>query len=145
MALQLEWLAGLGPAMPAVVVAGPETDTRLAAHRSPRVELKGRVSRPQLIALLQSCSALLIHTRGGAGAVTRIPEALLAGVPVIANSNAARDQHGTPGVHVYDSIGEFRALVLAPPQLPPAPLPPAAASARFVQEISRLAGPTLPP
>ena len=138
MRVQLDWLAELGEAAPRVVVAGPETDTRFAAHRSPRVELLGRVPRPQLVTLLESCAALLIHTTGGAGAVTRIPEALFAGVPVIANANAARDQYNTPGVHVYDSPAEFRALALAPPALPPVPLPPGAACARFVEEISRL-------
>lgn len=144
MAVQLDWLATLGPSAPRVIVAGPETESRFAAHRSPRVEILGRVPRPQLVTLLESCSALLIHTTAGAGAVTRIPEALLAGVPVIANSNAARDQYGTAGVHVYDSPAEFNALALAPPPIPPTPLPPGAASVRFVREISRLATPAIP-
>jgi hypothetical protein len=139
MAVQLEWLAALGPDMPPVIVVGPETDTRFAAYRSRQVQLLVRVPRPQLVTLLESCSALLIHTTGGAGAVTRIPEALLSGVPVIANSNAARDQHGMPGVHVYDSPAEFRALALTPLPLPPAPSPPTTSNARFVEEISRLA------
>lgn len=139
MTVQLDWLAKLGPSMPHIIVVGPETETRFAPYRSSRVELLGRVPRTQLVALLESCAALLIHTIAGAGAVTRIPEALLAGVPVIANSNAARDQHGTAGVHVYDSQAEFRALVLAPPSQPPAPPTPGAAATRFVEEISRLA------
>ena len=138
MSVQLGWLAEMGEGAPRVVVAGPETDTRLAAHRSPRVKLLGRIPRPPLVALLESCAALLIHTTGGAGAVTRIPEALLAGVPVIANANAARDQYDTPGVNLYNSPAEFRALALAPPSLPPVPLPPTAACTRFVEEISRL-------
>ncbi len=139
MALQLEWLAALGDSMPDVVVAGPETESRLVAHQSPKIKLLGRIPRAELVALLESCSALLLHTAGGAGAVTRIPEALLAGVPIIANANAARDQHGTPGVHLYESPDEFRALALAPPPMPIAPPPPRAAIARFKDDISHLA------
>jgi hypothetical protein len=85
------------------------------------------------------CSALLIHTVAGAGAVTRIPEALLAGIPVIANSNAARDQFGTPGVHVYANRAEFAALVRARLPVPPAPPAPAAAGLRFTAQLRRLA------
>jgi hypothetical protein len=138
MALQLGWLAegGLSPAD--IVVAGPQTDTILATHRAPHVRLLGHVSREALVELLIGCSALLIHTSGGAGAVTRIPEALLAGVPVVANSNAARDQHGTPGVHVYESPAEFRALVSAALPLPPAPPPPVAEAGRFLEVVSNL-------
>ena len=139
MTLQLEWLATLGDSMPAVVVAGPETQSRLAMHQNPKIKLLGRIPRAQLIGLLESSSALLLHTSGGAGAVTRIPEALLAGVPVIANPNAARDQHGAPGVHLYESPDEFRALALAPPPMPAAPSAPRAAIARFKDEIAQLA------
>jgi hypothetical protein len=70
--------------------------------------------------------------------VTRIPEALLSGIPVIANRNAARDQHGTPGVHVYDDRDEFIALALASLPVPPAPPRPLAAEKRFQAALSKL-------
>lgn len=135
MAAQLGWLAEQSDAAPAVVIAGPQTDTLLAQYRSPRVELLGRVTREHLVRLLESCRALVIHTTGGAGAVTRIPEALLSGVPIVANPNAARDQQGTAGVSVYATPAEFVTLTRSPLSLPPAPLPPTAAGARFQQTL----------
>jgi hypothetical protein len=134
---QLEWLSGAAESR-GIVVAGPETETFFASYVSPRVRVLGQVTRDRLVELLNSCAALLIHTERGAGAVTRIPEALLSGIPVIANRNAARDQHGTPGVHVYDDRDEFIALALASLPVPPAPPRPLAAEKRFQAALSKL-------
>jgi glycosyltransferase involved in cell wall biosynthesis len=138
MQCQLEWLARAGLPPDRVVVAGPKTDVMLADSLFPGVRRMGMVPRETLEDLFTTCSALLLHTTGGAGALMRIPEALLAGVPVIANSNAARDQYGTAGVHVYDDLAEFLALARNPPPLPPPPPQPSAAEARFTAEIGRL-------
>jgi hypothetical protein len=139
MRLQLEWLAAEPDPSRSVVVAGRQTERVLADCSGPGVALVGGVSREQLTELMVQCSALLIHTVAGAGAVTRIPEALLAGIPVIANSNAARDQFGTPGVHVYANRAEFAALVRARLPVPPAPPAPTAAELRFTDQLRRLA------
>lgn len=136
---QLEWLAAAGY-RGEVAVAGAQTEVALAAFASPRIKLHGAVTRQHLTDLLASCSALLIHTEGGGGAVTRIPEALLAGVPLIANSNAARDQHGTPGVHIYEDEADFTQLASAVPPMPPAPPRPHEAESRFVGVLRQLAG-----
>lgn len=141
MAQQLEWLARPEARSVNVIVAGSQSDVMLASHARPGVQLLGLVTRERLMALMETCSALLIHTLGGAGAVTRIPEALLAGIPVIANPNAARDQHGTPGVHVYETEEEFIALASAPPGMPPAPKVHLAAEHRFQGLLRRFAGP----
>ena len=135
---QLEWLRVIGPAAPEVVVVGPKSDEVLAEFVAPRVRILGGVSRERLVTLLETCSALLIHTHGGGGAVTRIPEALLSGLPVIANSNAARDQHGTRGVYSYETAAEFAALATAPPPVPPAPSPPLSAGHYFQNTLSAL-------
>jgi hypothetical protein len=140
---QLEWLAAAPNPPPAgVVVAGRQTERELAGCGGPGVVLRGGVSRGELAELMETCSALLIHTIGGGGAVTRIPEALLAGIPVIANANAARDQYDTPGVHVYADAPEFIDLTRRPLPVPPAPPVPAAAELRFTEQLRRLA---LPP
>lgn len=144
MALQLTWLASHPSTTPEVVVAGPQTDTLLMRWISPQVRILGAVPRTTLVELLESCSALLIHTQGGAGAVTRIPEALLAGIPVVANINAARDQHGVPGVHVYEDHAEFQSLIRAGLRIPPTPVRPVGAESRFQNTVLRLRA-SLPP
>jgi hypothetical protein len=135
---QLTWLAAHAPKTE-VRVVGPSTNSVLTEFRSDNVKLLGRVSREVLVTLLKTCSALLIHTYGGAGAVTRIPEALLAGIPVIANANAARDQHGNPGVYEYETEDEFMALAASALTTPPAPSRPILAETRFQGELQVLA------
>ncbi len=135
---QLAWLRAAGSTAAEVVVVGPQSDVVLADFAAPRVRILGSVSRERLVTLLETCSALLIHTHGGGGAVTRIPEALLSGVPIIANSNAARDQHGTPGVHSYETAAEFAALAASPPPIPPVPSPPLSAFRFFQDALSAL-------
>jgi glycosyltransferase involved in cell wall biosynthesis len=135
---QLEQLRAVGWPAAGVVVIGPQTEARLAGFAVPGVRILGGVTWEELTQHLTTCSAMLIHTFGGAGAVTRIPEALLAGVPVIANGNAARDQYGTPGVHVYDDPAGFHALIPAALPIPPPPPRPVAAEVRFQSELRRL-------
>lgn len=141
MAWQLECLRR-GPAtLPDIVVVGPSTDTELGRFASSRVSIQGRVSRDRLVELLAACSSLLVHTHGGGGAVTRLPEALAAGVPVIANANAARDQFGTPGLLVYETEEEFIHLAASRPCIPPAPPAPNAAFRRFEDTLRASAAP----
>jgi glycosyltransferase involved in cell wall biosynthesis len=135
---QLEHLRAVGWPAAGVVVIGPQTETRLADFTVPGVRILGGVTWEELTQHLTSCSAVLIHTFGGAGAVTRIPEALLAGVPIIANGNAARDRYGTPGVHVYDDPAGFHALISAALPTPSPPPRPVAAEVRFQSELRRL-------
>ncbi len=121
-----------------IVVVGPKSDVVLADELAPGIQILGGVSRARLVELQETCSALLIHTYGGAGAVTRIPEALLSGLPIISNPNAARDQHGAPGMYVYETPEEFARLARTSLPIPPPPLRPAQAENRFATEIKRL-------
>ena len=139
MQAQLRWLKRNRLPDAGIIVAGPQTDVVLAAEQGSGIRILGGVSRPRLVELQETCSALLIHTYGGAGAVTRIPEALLSGLPVIANANAGRDVHGTPGVHTYETPDEFLELSQNALAVPPRPPRPAQCEARFEKELDRLA------
>lgn len=139
MRCQLDWLHSSANATDReIIVVGPDSERRFAAFAGPRCHILGAVPREQLVNLIAACSAMLVHTYGGAGAVTRIPEALFAGVPVIANSNGARDQHGTAGVHVYETEEEFVSLTRALPPMPPPPPAPSPAIERFSTILRRL-------
>ena len=140
MQLQLSRLASLGASCPSVVVAGPETDSKLGSFSSSRVNVLGRIPREHLVELLISCKAMLIHTAAGAGAVTRIPEALLSGVPVIANFNASRDQHGTRGIASYETEGEFLSQCRTVHAIPDAPCKPTSEIRRFQLRLREMAG-----
>lgn len=91
------------------------------------VERLGPLSDAELDARLTTVRGALCHQAEGGGALTRITEFLLAGVPVIASRHAARSFHGTPGVLEYAALEDLperlRSLKANPPNVP-APSPP---------------------
>lgn len=124
-----EIIAWLSPALKAgkasLDVAGFGTE-KLAETTSDMTNLRlhGSVTNEKRDALMIGCRALLVHQKAGAGALTRIVEALYAGVPVIANRTAARSAH-YPGVLKYDHRGELMQLIEGElPELPKEACPP---------------------
>lgn len=137
------WWAG-GPAREAgerLLVAGFGSD-RLLPELSglPGVERLGPLSDAELDARLTTVRGALCHQAEGGGALTRITEFLLAGVPVIASRHAARSFHGTPGVLEYAALEDLperlRSLQASPPDVP-APSPPDPAPLRDALEALR--------
>jgi hypothetical protein len=92
------------------------------------------VSERDLDALQRDARALLVHYVPAPGALTRIPEALIAGIPVVANRHAARGYETVSGVHVYDTAEELAELLAADLPAPAMPTPPAA-EGRFVRQV----------
>jgi hypothetical protein len=98
------------------------------------IRFAGALSDRQLEDLMAEARAILVHQDRGAGSLTRIPEALIAGVPVIANLLAARSTRGYVGVTVYESQDELLALLRAPSiGAARPPVPPAGAIGRFTR------------
>lgn len=69
--------------------------------------VEGTVTPERLEELLMIVDAGLVYQDEGVGALTKIPELLLAGVPIIANFHAARSAHHYSGMYVYDTIEEL--------------------------------------
>ncbi|MGG6287809.1 hypothetical protein ACQ4M3_40155, partial [Leptolyngbya sp. AN03gr2] len=85
----------------------------------------GSVSSEHLHEFLISAKAALIHQVPTSGALTRIPELLIAGIPVIANRNAARSTSDYTGVYQYDDwieLADFMSRSLENPEIPDRPL-----------------------
>jgi glycosyltransferase involved in cell wall biosynthesis len=72
-----------------------------------RVVLRGEVSDVELDALLTDVKACIIYQENGSGALTRIPELLAAGVPIVVNSHAARSYHNVPGIIEFASLDQL--------------------------------------
>lgn len=123
-----------------VHVAGFNSDRLAGDCAHPRFVLHCEIDARQHDDLLATCSALIAHQIGGAGALTRIAELLAAGVPVLANPNAARSAQGMPGVHVYHDAASLRTLLRRPLAEPPTPVRPAADESDFIRTLRRLAG-----
>lgn len=77
------------------------------------LELLGTLSDKELTNLLIQTSAVIINQRYGLGALTKIPELLISGVPVLVNGIAARSHHNYHGVSVYENKQELCDLLLS--------------------------------
>lgn len=139
MVAQLALARQLGDALPLpVIVAGYGTD-QLAADAAgvSRVSIAGPQDWPQLVALMTRAAALWVHQAPMSGALTRIPEALMAGIPVIANGWAVRGHGAMAGLRSYEDEAGLRACLN---DLPSAFEPPdfAAAEAGFISAVRAL-------
>jgi len=102
--------------------------------------LHGAVDAEALAHLLVHAKAVLLHQTAGGGALTRIPEMLLAWVPVLANPIAARSAMQLDGVHVCDSEKDLACWLNSELSPPPLPARPRNAEARLVETVRRLMG-----
>lgn len=90
-----------------VVVCGQGTESLLPAGAAlPHVELRGWVSQEELESLLQRVDAVLIPHTTGFGALTRLPEMALAGIPTIVSDHAGQAIDLPPGVVVVSNDWE---------------------------------------
>jgi hypothetical protein len=65
--------------------------------------VKGSLTLQQLENELLETEAILIHQSASTGALTRISEMLLAGIPIFLNFESARNYYNTEGLYVYEN------------------------------------------
>jgi hypothetical protein len=123
-----------GASLP-VDIAGFGTELFQQLVKDTAYRVHGTVSESGLAELLKNARATLIHQTAGAGALTRIPEMLIAGVPVIANSIAARSHAPLDGLYVYETPAELTELLKRPFAEPELPDRPVAAERRLVDAL----------
>jgi hypothetical protein len=125
MSAQLRALASAPETLRRRVIVGGDATERLAAEFPlPGVEFAGRIPAQRLEALMRELRTLWIVQSAGTGVVTRLLDFTLAGIPVFANSIAARAWERTPGVHILDEPTKFPTLLETLPWIVPAPSPP---------------------
>jgi hypothetical protein len=117
---QLQIARALGAAMPQIIIAGFGTE-ELAVDAPPGTTIVGSQSWPALLQLMTEASALWVHQAPMTGALTRIPEALIAGLPVLGNHWATRNYERIPGVLVYEDDTQLKAQLAALPSDIPLP------------------------
>jgi glycosyltransferase involved in cell wall biosynthesis len=109
---QIEWLKKARETFPFEVDIVGYGSEKLKEHcESTDFVVHGSVTPEQLQAFLTSAKAALIHQVPTSGALTRIPELLIAGIPVIANRNASRSTSDYAGVYQYDDWIELAELM----------------------------------
>lgn len=140
MRILLGWLK----AMPSVAgrgvhIAGYGTEQLGGELPREGFTLHGQVTREKLLELLSETRAVVIHQKVGYGALTRISELLVAGIPVLANGIAARSAWQYPGLRTYETQEELAGLLQNELPMPPIPDRPIQAEKRFIDCLTRLA------
>ena len=90
-----------------LMVAGYGTES-LKRVTHPHISFLGTLSNEELEKMLVETDGIIVYQPPTTGALTKIPEMLIAGIPVFVNFDAARDYHRTEGVYVYS---DFDALL----------------------------------
>lgn len=104
-----------------------------------RCTFHGEMEPTQVDALMRRCKGAIVYQRTGVGALTRIPELLCAGIPVLANPHAARSATHMAGVHLFHNGPDLLEQARSPLPLPPMPEPDRAAEQRLLDWVARLA------
>jgi hypothetical protein len=105
-----------------------------------RIVIHGGVDDTVLEDHLLRARAVILHQRAAVGALIRVSEMLLAGVPVLASAMAARSTSQYAGVIAYESLAELASLLRRGSwEQPPIPTPPAKFEEDFVNTIAEWA------
>ena len=106
---------------PILVIAGYLTEKMLLneSKGNPRIRLEGEVSKERLAALMVGARAMLIHQEPTSGALTRVTESLIAGVPVLCNFNASRSFYHKEGVYIYETSEQMNSYFKKMPYIVP--------------------------
>lgn len=75
-----------------------EKEIELTSH----FNLLGSLSEEDLYQIIIDCKGIIVHQRYGLGALTKIPEMLIAGIPIIANTIASRSYYDYEGLYTYE-------------------------------------------
>lgn len=122
---QAEWIrAAVGEDEAIFHVTGHNTEEIKDIWDDRRFLFHGTCSDEEFRLIKARCAAICLHQRRGLGALTRVPDMILAGLAVVANGPAARSFLDMTGVHVYDTPAQFRALLRGDLPMPPPPARP---------------------
>ena len=103
-----------------VLVVGFGVNRYLSDFKEYKVEIRSDVNWDEYQKILIRTRHCLCYQESGGGALCKIPEMLIAGIPVFANAIAARSYHNLTGVYEYQTISQ---LVSALTSEGPYPMP----------------------
>lgn len=122
-----------------LVVAGFGTEVLRTGGNGAGVVVAGAVTDEALDEILARVRATIVFQEDGAGALTRIAELLLAGIPVVANDHAARSYHHLPGLTEFADPAELPSLLSsfssAHQDVIPPPMPDAESLVRHIDSV----------
>jgi len=87
-----------------LIIAGWDTETLLKHERLKGAKLFGSLPKSHMYEVLSNVRSFIIFQNNGTGAITRIPEMLIANIPIISNSLSARSYSHTNGVFEFHDL-----------------------------------------
>ena len=114
----------LGSTPVTIHIVGNGTELLAGTITDPSFVLHGRVDDATLDRMRSECSALLIFQAATTGFLTRVTEALIAGIPVIGNASAVKSYRHLKGVYAFEDADELINILggdLESPCEPPGP------------------------
>lgn len=78
---------------------------------SERITVLGTLSESELLDLLTKVTAVIVYQKSATGSLTKIPELLIAGVPIIGNCYALRTYYNMPGIIEFGSFHELEKIL----------------------------------
>jgi len=125
------------PSIP-IIVAGHATDA-LKATFGDVCDIRGSVSQEDLRDLMIQAKCVLVNHTATTGCLTRVVDALIAGIPVLCNPYGMRGHSSQQGIVVFDSPHEGIARAIEGVfVMPPLPRRPIEAENRFRAYIQSL-------
>lgn len=104
----------------------------------PGVEFFGTPDGAELDRIASGARAFLCYQESGSGALTRICEMLVAGIPVLANSHAARSYYNTKGLIEFEGLDSLEdALMRLDAFYEDIPEPPAPDPSRWIARLKK--------
>ena len=95
-----------------LIVAGHYTESlKEYIKNSDKINLIGSLSQAQLEYWMVHTDMVLVHQPPTSGALTRITEFMIGGIPVLTNFESARNFWEINGIFVYDSDEELRKIL----------------------------------
>lgn len=92
-------------------VAGYNTEI-LKYKKNLQIQNHGTISKEDLLYLLINVDGIIINQPTTSGALTRIVENRIAGIPIYANFGAARDFYNLSDIYIYETFEELQNLLL---------------------------------
>jgi hypothetical protein len=91
-----------------LLITGYDTEDLRNNIKGKNIKLLGTLTNEELDYQLSTIKACICYQENGTGALTKIQEMLIAGVPVIANIHAARSYYDADGLIEFFSFEEFK-------------------------------------
>jgi hypothetical protein len=135
---QLRLLRAAAPALDRRVILAGNGTQDLAPLAGANIEVRGAVSDEDLTTLMAETAVLWTHQAAGTGALTRVAECLIAGLPVAGSGVALRSTSHLSDVYAVETVDDLRRLLPTLPRVAVRPLPPSQAEREFAEKVTAL-------